>query len=127
MSKSTTHQSAVSAVSNFEQDVVYVGYRRRGTAIIEKYPTGNRLRSIRSRDVVNHSPSGFEWGYGGSGPAQLALALLLDYTDDREIALAHYNTFKHEVVAGLDCSDESGRWRLSAVEIEQFLRDRTDE
>ena len=27
-------------------------------------------------DLCSHSPSGFEWGYGGSGPAQLALALL---------------------------------------------------
>lgn len=23
----------------------------------------------------NHSPDGFNWGYGGSGPAQLALAI----------------------------------------------------
>jgi len=29
-------------------------------------------------DLVNHSPSGFEWSYGGSGPAQLALTLLAD-------------------------------------------------
>lgn len=29
-------------------------------------------------DVSNHSPDGFEWGYGGSGPAQLALALCID-------------------------------------------------
>jgi len=26
--------------------------------------------------VRNHSPDGFEWGYAGSGPAQLALAIL---------------------------------------------------
>ena len=25
-------------------------------------------------DLFNHSPTGFEWGYGGSGPAQTALA-----------------------------------------------------
>lgn len=37
--------------------------------------------------VVHHSPSGFEWGYGGSGPADLALCLLedalirMDYAD----------------------------------------------
>ncbi len=31
-----------------------------------------------SQKVCNHSPDGFNWGYGGSGPAQLALALLLD-------------------------------------------------
>jgi len=27
----------------------------------------------------NHSPDGFEWGYGGSGPAQLALAIYQDF------------------------------------------------
>lgn len=27
-------------------------------------------------ELVNHSPTGFEWGYGGSGPAQLAFAIL---------------------------------------------------
>ena len=26
-------------------------------------------------DSGNHSPTGLEWGYSGSGPAQLALAL----------------------------------------------------
>lgn len=34
-------------------------------------------RSLNPRlDLFNHSPTGFEWGYGGSGPAQLALAIL---------------------------------------------------
>jgi hypothetical protein len=28
--------------------------------------------------IRNHSPSGFEFGYNGSGPAQLALAILAD-------------------------------------------------
>jgi hypothetical protein len=26
--------------------------------------------------VIHHSPTGFEWGYGGSGPADLALNIL---------------------------------------------------
>jgi hypothetical protein len=30
------------------------------------------------RHVVKHSPSGFSWGYGGSGPADLALSILVD-------------------------------------------------
>ena len=38
-------------------------------------------------------------GYTGSGPAQLALALLLDYTDDEEVALAEYMAFKTEIVS----------------------------
>src|SRR6059036_1653610 len=29
-------------------------------------------------EIRNHSPTGFQWGYAGSGPAQLALALLVD-------------------------------------------------
>ena len=36
-------------------------------------------------DLRNHSPTGFEWGYGGSGPAELALALLADHFDDDEL------------------------------------------
>jgi hypothetical protein len=33
-------------------------------------------------DLANHSPTGFEWGYGGSGPAQLALAICADVLGD---------------------------------------------
>ena len=32
-------------------------------------------------EVDNHSPTGFEWGYAGSGPHQLALAILCGVTD----------------------------------------------
>lgn len=30
---------------------------------------------------VRHSPSGFEWGYGGSGPQELARCILIDFYD----------------------------------------------
>lgn len=30
-------------------------------------------------EIRNHSPSGFNWGYGGSGPAQLGLAIVVDH------------------------------------------------
>lgn len=59
-----------------------------------------RLYPGPSQKLFNHSPDGFQWGYGGSGPAQLALALLLDATSDPETALANYQTFKWEKVAG---------------------------
>jgi len=49
-------------------------------------------------DLCDHSPTGFAWGYGGSGPAQLALAILADVYDD-EFALANYQQFKWDVVA----------------------------
>jgi len=60
---------------------------------------------------------------GGSGPAQLALALLLDYTDDEAVALDHYQEFKTEVVSQLDCAGSAGRWRLTGAEIDAVLRE----
>ena len=45
----------------------------------------------------NHSPDGFNWGYGGSGPAQLALAITLELTGKAE----GYQQFKWDVIAGL--------------------------
>lgn len=52
-----------------------------------------------SQKLYNHSPDGFQWGYGGSGPAQLALALLLDATTDPEMAKSYYQQFKWDKVA----------------------------
>ena len=47
---------------------------------------------------ARHSPTGIEWGYGGSGPADLALSVLLVLADERA-ANALYQRFKAEVVA----------------------------
>jgi len=51
-------------------------------------------------DLLSASPSGFEWGYGGSGPAQLAIAILAHAYND-EFAREWYQQFKLDVVAGL--------------------------
>ena len=53
-----------------------------------------------SQAIRNHSPDGFNWGYGGSGPAQLALAILLKFTS-QENARRWYHPFKWAVVARL--------------------------
>lgn len=52
-------------------------------------------------DLARHSPTGFGWGYLGSGPAQLALAILADACGD-EIAIKHHQRFKDGVIARLD-------------------------
>ncbi len=51
-----------------------------------------------SLDLFNHSPDGFEWGYGGSGPAQLALAILFDFTEDESFSIEFHQKFKHDFV-----------------------------
>lgn len=48
--------------------------------------------------VFNHSPDGFAWGYGGSGPAQLALALLL-HTGIADDEAVRHQQFKFDHVA----------------------------
>lgn len=53
-----------------------------------------------SQRVANHSPDGFSWGYAGSGPSQLALAILLRVTD-RATAVRHYRAFCREVLANV--------------------------
>lgn len=63
--------------------------------ILETYDLELRL------DLAPHSPSGFAWGYGGSGSAQLALALLADCCGDKT-ALKYYQRFKWDVVAKLE-------------------------
>ena len=50
--------------------------------------------------AVRHSPSGPEWGYGGSGPADCARSVLLALLGETT-ADAHYQAFKAEVVAQL--------------------------
>lgn len=53
-------------------------------------------------DLRNHSPAGFNWGYSGSGPAQLALAMLSAVLGDDDAALACYQSFKREVLCNID-------------------------
>jgi len=68
---------------------------------------GKPLDLEASLKVVNHSPTGFCWGYCGSGPAQLALAILLDHFDgDRERALSLYQDFKFEVISKLPMDED---------------------
>ena len=63
--------------------------------------------------VKRHSPTGMEWGYCGSGPADLALNTLLLVTDE-ETALELYQDFKFDFISKLPL--EGGR-----VPIEKIL------
>ena len=63
---------------------------------------GGERKPIDPRfDLVNHSPTGFCWGYVGSGPAQLALAILSDYLQDDQKVLDLYHDFMLRVITRL--------------------------
>ena len=77
---------------------------------------GSQLK--KRLDLRSHSPAEFEWGYGGSGPAQLALALLADHLDNDEEALNLYQRFKWAVIARLSLH----HWTLTSDQIEEALQ-----
>lgn len=80
---------------------------------------GDRRRKLDPRfDLRRHSPDGFEWGYGGSGPAQLALALAADVLGDDEAALDIYQRLKFRVVGRLSADE----WTLTADELADAIR-----
>jgi hypothetical protein len=79
--------------------------------------------------VDYHSPDGFEWGYGGSGPADLALSMLADHFKDEHgpvtketiwqgdhPAVKHHQRFKKDFVAGFS----KGEWVMSSEQIDAW-------
>ncbi len=74
------------------------------------------LSPAASQKLRNHSPDGFQWGYGGSGPAQLALALLLDVTGNPQVAQECYQDFKFNIVASW-----AEEWEITSRQILEWL------
>jgi hypothetical protein len=68
-------------------------------------------------DLRRHSPTGFEFGYGGSGPSQLALAILADALGDDEQAQQHYQRFKREKISRL----EESPWVITQEEVRRWI------
>ena len=83
--------------------------------------------------VSYHSPDGFEWGYAGSGPADLALAILADYFGEppgfvlaalrslwtpRSKAAALHQSFKEQFVA----TEHRDEWQLHSDVIATWLQ-----
>lgn len=88
----------------------------------EVVPWGVREEPLDPRlDLVRHSPTGFAWGYGGSGPAQLALALCADALGGRreDVALRVYQEVKRRLVEPL----EGSSWMLTRADVLAAVRE----
>lgn len=59
---------------------------------LEKHACSGIKTNVQ-RIETKHSPSGFNFGYGGSGPADTALNIMLMFTD-KETAHSIYQDFK---------------------------------
>ena len=69
----------------------------------------------RGRETIRRQV--LEWGYRGTGPAQLALAILLAVTD-RVTAVAHYQRFKESIVELLPVA---GPWTVEVRKVRAWL------
>ena len=67
---------------------------------------GKKLDPGPSQKVHNHSPDGFNWGYEGSGPAQLALAIILEITGKPD----GYQAFKRQFIAKIPQGESFKIW-----------------
>ncbi len=74
---------------------VYLAIRGKDeNTIIVSDEKGTRLL----RHIVYHSPTGMEWGYGGSGPSDLARSILADFAGIK-VADMFYQEFKWDFIA----------------------------
>jgi len=102
---------------------VYAGTRMKAVGSGVLISVGTSMTDIHGlRHIVRHSPTGMEFGYSGSGPADLALSILTDVFDGR-VALAdlYYMEFKFEYVASW-LSDE---WVVTSDDIDEWLKKKT--
>lgn len=82
---------------------IYKGKLRDGGAGGQKIMVGRMVRTQDEdyplRHIESHSPDGFNWGYGGSGPSDTALSILTDCLGERKARIL-YPQFKWDFVAG---------------------------
>ena len=101
---------------------VYYGRRTEHGCAVDVEEDGERTLLDLRLDLRNHSPTGAEWGYAGSGPAQLALALAADVLGDDEKALDVYQRLKFKLVGRLPHEEwvlTEGQIRTAIDTIEQ--------
>ncbi len=114
---------AIAKETSDRGEIVYRGERIPDpeTGLLETLVTVSDAQGIRALDprldLRNHSPTGLEWGYSGSGPAQLALAILANFLNDDELANSLHQKFKFQVISGLP----KANWEIPAETIKTFV------
>jgi hypothetical protein len=101
----------------------------RGPQVCYWVDTGDEKPLDPRFEYCNHSPDGFSWGYHGSGPAQLAYAMLHQYHEHNavskkfipELVQSDYQDFKSDVIAKWDIDSV---WAYSEREIRLWLMSR---
>jgi len=77
---------------------------------------GSTFDPVPSQALVNHSLDGFSWSYSGSGPSQLALAILLNEFGE-DVALENYMNFRDDIIARFAREDD---WTLTSEDVKAW-------
>lgn len=112
-----------------ETELKFRGMReKRGCVVLVSHDGGQSYANLPLYlEWVNHSPTGFEWGYYGSGPSQLAYAILhhyftviegLDDKDAHEKAQDIYMRFKQDVIGII----HSEKLEIDGLDITAWLK-----
>lgn len=83
--------------------------------------TGIPMSNIHQR-IVRHSPTGFDWGYRGAGPNDLALNILLHFGMSQSQAKTYCRDFMEAFIALMPV--EGGT--ISASTVSEWIASRTE-
>lgn len=105
-------------MAKLRKAVAFKGVRKADDCVV--YVTdmkGRILGELDPRfDIANKSPTGFEWGYLGSGPTQLAIAMCCAVLgDEKESDPNVYLEFRNHVIARI----KSDTWSLLGEDVRQ--------
>ncbi len=77
---------------------------------------------VKLKHIIKHSLDGFQWGYMGSGPADLALSIITDFCErshfgDKDFPKRVYQDFKKDFL--IDMGEELN---ITSEDISEWLK-----
>lgn len=108
------HKFPVREINFLTEDNCYIGTR----SIDGLSVTHAGVQVPQLTEVHCFCDAGFEWGYDGDAPRQLAFAVLTHRTNDQSLARNLTEKFTSEVVAVLD-----NDWVLDDAFIDKFIQE----
>lgn len=82
---------------------------------------GEELKPHASLELANHSRGIFNWGYDEGAAAQLALAILLKFTDEPSRAIDLYHEFKWDFLIAEE------ELRIPIEKVKDWVRQKNEE
>ena len=98
---------------------VFKGHK---TLLGSKYVTYGEVELPLRYDLFSQSKDGFDWGYNGSGPLQLAFSMLYQLSD-KEFSRAYASKFANEVIKTFPSRD----WVMSGSEVLEWIKQQQPE